>query len=92
MVEGGGSMKLRHSDPLFLARVDSWWAELLPKLKRFLHVNGGNVLMVQVSSHEKQPGVLLQGCSVMIHPSIPKCRAAMSAAAGVLIGHQPRTW
>ena len=52
MVDGGGSMKLRHSDPLFLARVDSWWAELLPKLKRFLHVNGGNVLMVQVSSCE----------------------------------------
>ena len=50
MVEGGGTMQLRHSDPLFLARVDSWWAELLPKLKRFLHVNGGNVLMVQVSS------------------------------------------
>ena len=40
-------MRLRHNDPQFLARVDSWWAELLPKVKRFLHVNGGNVLMVQ---------------------------------------------
>lgn len=48
MVEGGGTMALRHNDPQYLARVDLWWDELLPKLTRFLHVNGGRVLMVQV--------------------------------------------
>ena len=47
-VKGGGTMKLRSSDPLFLAQVDAWWSLLLPKLKRFMHVNGGPVLMVQV--------------------------------------------
>lgn len=71
MVEGGGTMQLRHSDPLFLARVDSWWAELLPKLKRFLHVNGGNVLMVQVcpacSAEVLQIQVLAHQIAVLQH-------------------------
>lgn len=47
-VKGGGSMRLRSSDPDYLAQVDAWWDLLLPKLKRFMHVYGGPVLMVQV--------------------------------------------
>lgn len=41
-------MLLRSSDPLFLAQVDAWWEVLLPRLSKFLYVNGGPVLMVQV--------------------------------------------
>ena len=51
-------MSLRHNDPQYLARVDIWWDELLPQLKRFLHVNGGRVLMVQV----RQPAEQLTAC------------------------------
>ena len=47
-VKGGGTMHLRSSDPNWIAQVDAWWDFLLPKLKRFMHVNGGPVLMVQV--------------------------------------------
>ena len=60
MVEGGGTMSLRHNDPQFLKRVDIWWDELLPQLQRFLHINGGRVLMVQVQSSAVGPW--LEGC------------------------------
>ena len=58
MVEGGGTMALRHNDPRYLARVDLWWDELLPRLTRFLHVNGGRVLMVQVRGAAQAAGIL----------------------------------
>ena len=47
-VKGGGSMRLRSSNPEYLAQVDAWWGLLLPRLQRFMFVNGGPVLMVQV--------------------------------------------
>lgn len=50
-VKGGGVMKLRSSDPLWLAQVDAWWSLLLPRLKRFMHIHGGSTLMVQVCRH-----------------------------------------
>ena len=47
-VSGGGTMRMRTSDPAYLAHVDHWWAQLFPRLRRFLLEEGGPVLMVQV--------------------------------------------
>lgn len=41
-------MKLRSSDPLYLAHVDRWWNALLPRMTPLLYVNGGPIVMVQV--------------------------------------------
>ena len=38
-VSGGGSMKLRSSDPLYLAHVDRWWRALLPQMKPFMRTS-----------------------------------------------------
>ena len=42
-------MKLRSSDPLYLAHVDRYWNELLPRMTPLLYSNGGPIVMVQVS-------------------------------------------
>ena len=48
-VAGGRSMRLRTSDPAYLAHVDRWWAVLFAKLRPLLHENGGGpIVMVQV--------------------------------------------
>ncbi|KAL4433782.1 hypothetical protein ABPG75_000223 [Micractinium tetrahymenae] len=49
-VAGGRSMRLRTSDPSYLAHVDRWWAALFPRMRRFLVQNGGPILMVQVEN------------------------------------------
>lgn len=41
-------MKLRSDDPDYLAAVDAWWGELLPRMKPLLYQNGGPIVMVQV--------------------------------------------
>lgn len=41
-------MQLRSSDPAFLAHVDRWWGELLPRVAPLLYTRGGPVVMVQV--------------------------------------------
>ncbi|GAQ91566.1 Beta-galactosidase [Klebsormidium nitens] len=45
-----GPMQLRSSDPRYLAAVDHWWGELLPRVKPLLWHNGGPVIMVQVEN------------------------------------------
>ncbi|KAK2706516.1 hypothetical protein QYM36_016522 [Artemia franciscana] len=42
--------KLRTADPSFMKFVDRWFAVLLPKVKKHLVNNGGNILMVQVEN------------------------------------------
>ncbi|BDA51062.1 probable beta-galactosidase [Coccomyxa sp. Obi] len=49
-VSGGGTMKLRSSDPLYLAHVDRWWNELLPRMTPLLYSNGGPIVMVQIEN------------------------------------------
>ncbi|PSC67692.1 Beta-galactosidase 17 [Micractinium conductrix] len=49
-VSGGGTMRMRTSDPAYLAHVDHWWAQLFPRLRRFLLEEGGPVLMVQMEN------------------------------------------
>lgn len=47
-VKGGRTMKLRSEDRDYLAAVDAWWAELLPRMEPLLYHNGGPIVMVQV--------------------------------------------
>ena len=44
------TFQLRSSDPNFLRHVDSWWDILLPRLKKHLFMNGGNIIMVQIEN------------------------------------------
>ncbi|XP_057709409.1 beta-galactosidase-1-like protein isoform X1 [Corythoichthys intestinalis] len=41
---------LRSSDTDYLLAVTNWFAVLLPKMKRWLYVNGGNIISVQVEN------------------------------------------
>ena len=60
-VSGGGTMKLRSSDPLYLAHVDRFWNELLPRMTPLLYSNGGPIVMVQVgASTNIRPAILLK--------------------------------
>lgn len=43
-------IKLRSSDPDFLRRVDTWWDELLPRMRPLLYTNGGPVVMAQLEN------------------------------------------
>ncbi|WP_068777077.1 beta-galactosidase family protein [Paenibacillus sp. FJAT-26967] len=43
-------MLLRCSDPLFLAKVDAYYDELLPKFKPLLCTNGGPIIAMQVEN------------------------------------------
>ena len=45
---GGGQMRLRSSDPLFLSLVDAWWRQLLPRLAPLTYSRGGPIILVQV--------------------------------------------
>ena len=49
-VAGGGAMRLRSSDPRYLAHVDRWWAQLFARLRPWLYANGGPVVMMQVEN------------------------------------------
>ncbi|KAK9826432.1 hypothetical protein WJX81_005107 [Elliptochloris bilobata] len=49
-VAGGGAMKYRTSDPVYLAHVDRWWRPLLAKVQPLLYQNGGPVVMVQIEN------------------------------------------
>ncbi|XP_045708436.1 beta-galactosidase-1-like protein isoform X1 [Phyllostomus hastatus] len=44
------NIRLRTSDPDFLAAVDSWFKVLLPKIYPWLYHNGGNIISVQVEN------------------------------------------
>ena len=41
-------MKLRSYDRDFLALVDRWWSQLLPRVAPYLYQRGGPIIMVQV--------------------------------------------
>ncbi|XP_073866305.1 beta-galactosidase-1-like protein isoform X2 [Macaca fascicularis] len=43
-------IRLRTSDPDFLAAVDSWFKVLLPKIYPWLYHNGGNIISIQVEN------------------------------------------
>ncbi|PWA63941.1 beta-galactosidase 17 [Artemisia annua] len=44
------ALKLRSSDPAYLALVDSWWGILLPKIDHLLYHKGGPIVMVQIEN------------------------------------------
>lgn len=48
-------MRLRQNDPDFLEHVESFWNILLPKLKPFMHSEGGPILMAQVRTSSTPP-------------------------------------
>ena len=43
-------LTLRTYEEQYIARVDAWFAELLPRVKPLLYSNGGNVIMVQIEN------------------------------------------
>ena len=49
-ISGGGKMKIRSSDPIYLQHVDRWWRTLLPRLAPRMRSAGGPVLMVQIEN------------------------------------------
>lgn len=55
-VRGGGVMPLRSSEKpdFFLAAVQKWYENLLPRLRPYLVENGGPILMVQVENGTKK--------------------------------------
>ena len=55
-VRGGGVMPLRSSEKpeFFLAAVERWYENLLPRLRPYLIENGGPILMVQVENGKKR--------------------------------------
>lgn len=44
------AIRLRSSDPAYLALVDKWWGILLPKIAHLLYHNGGPIIMVQIEN------------------------------------------
>ena len=55
-------IRLRTSDPHFLDRVDKWFAQLLPRLKKFLVQSGGPILMAQVENEYGSYGTVVGNC------------------------------
>ena len=47
-VTGGQPIPLRTYNQAYLAQVERWWADLLPRFNRHLFHNGGPVVMIQV--------------------------------------------
>ena len=43
-------LELRTAEPKYLAAVDAWWGELLPKVKPHLYSAGGSVVIVQLEN------------------------------------------
>jgi beta-galactosidase len=41
---------LRSADPVFLSHVDDWFTALYRKLNRYMYINGGNIIMVQIEN------------------------------------------
>lgn len=56
-VAGGRTMRMRTNDPAYLDHVERWWAVLFSKLRRYLHENGGPILMVQASGRREGGGM-----------------------------------
>ena len=44
------NISLRSSDPVYMKYVDRWMSVLLPKMAKWLYVNGGNIISVQVEN------------------------------------------
>ena len=58
-------MQLRSQDRDYLARVDAWWGQLLPRVAPFLVSRGGPILLVQA----RPAGVSLL-CGFVLHPHV----------------------
>lgn len=46
----GGKMRLRSSDPAFMAHVHRWWSHLLPRIQPRVYSVGGPIIMVQIEN------------------------------------------
>ena len=58
-------MRVRSSDPRFIAEVDRWFSALFEKIKSFSYVeNGGPIIMVQVENEYGSYGVQTDKCDV----------------------------
>jgi len=45
-------MRLRTADPDYLAHVDRWWGELLPRVAPYLHGRGGPIILTQARARD----------------------------------------
>jgi len=94
-VAGGGTMRLRSSDPAYLAHVDRWWGVLFSRLQAKMRSVGGPILMVQIENeygfcgtdkdylrHLVSKAKELLGQDVQLYTTDP----AHVAAAGTLAG------
>ena len=80
-------MTLRSDDPQYLALVDRWWSEMLPRMEPFLVENGGPVLLVQVPAPHLQPSIRMPvcwgHCRLPMHPGSVLSPSSRGAALGV---------
>ncbi len=57
---GGDELRLRSSDPAYLARVEDWFRDLLPKVTELQYEHGGPIIAMQVENeygaHAKDHG------------------------------------
>ncbi|KAL6780686.1 hypothetical protein ACKKBF_B12155 [Auxenochlorella protothecoides x Auxenochlorella symbiontica] len=49
-VPGGRRMKLRSSDPAYLAHVDRWWGVLFTMIKPLMYEAGGPIILTQIEN------------------------------------------
>lgn len=45
-----GVPEIRKADPLYMKHVGEWFDNLLPRLKKHMYINGGNILHVQIEN------------------------------------------
>ena len=93
-------MRLRSSDPVYLAHVDRWWRVLFSCLRKYLVTSGGPILMVQIENeygycgsdkvylrHLAKSARALLGDDVVLYTTDP----AAVTAAGSLPGDEVLT-
>ena len=61
-------MKLRSSDADYLAAVDRWWGQLLPRMEPLLYANNGPIIMVQA----RIAALMIDACFAEL-PSMQAC-------------------
>ena len=78
-VAGGGTMRYRSSDPVYLAHVDRWWQRLLARVRPLLYQNGGPVAMVQ-ARRPAAPSRFQTSCCARAGAQPARARAAHAEA------------
>ena len=76
LLKGPDPRPLRSSDKDFLMAVGRWWGELLPKLRRFLAVNGGPIIAIQIENEYGYWGIdkaYLQELRDLVSTHLPDC-------------------